>query len=112
MALIIHDLRCKNCQRIEEGVAVKAGEYPDCGVCGGERTWVPRSFVLDLFGTPQYSDASGEFHSSQREKERFMAKHEFYGAGDKEHGGRKELTMNRSAFSYRGQGSRVSTAER
>jgi hypothetical protein len=112
MTRTLHDIRCISCGREEHDVVIVDHEYPACENCGDQTEWIPAKLTTDLFGTPQYSDATGEFHSSQREKERHMARLGFHGKGDKEHGARPDLSIKRTGFSYSGQHSHVSTGER
>lgn len=112
MIRTLHDLRCAECGTVTLDVVVENHVYPPCILCGGKTTWIPAKMTTDLFGTPQYSDATGDFNSSQREKEKKMAGLGFYPKGDKDHGARVELSIKRTGFSYPGQGSRQSTAER
>lgn len=110
--MILHDLICKKCEAIEEGVLVEAGRYPRCDACGGQRTWKPSGLHTDLYGSPQYSDATGRFHSSQSEKDRVMRDAGYFSCGDKVHGARPEHSIKNTGFSYAGQPTRTSTQER
>ena len=112
MTRTLHDIRCTRCDTIALNVVIENHAYPKCTLCGGKTVWIPSKMTTDLFGTPQYSDASGQLHSSQREKEKYMAERGYWGKGDKDHGARVDLSIKKSAFSYPGQGSRVSTGER
>jgi hypothetical protein len=73
---------------------------------------MPSGFFTDLFGCPQYSDASGRYHSGQREKEKYLARIGFHPAGDKEHGARHEHRLKGTALSGAGVARRTSTGER
>ena len=110
----IRDLRCDACNVVYDGVLCELDEYGDCEQCGQplkhQLSW--NGANGGLFGAPKYSDASGQYHSSQRDKEMFMARHGYHPAGDKVGGARKTLRVEGSAFSYPGQRSRASTAER
>lgn len=117
--MILHDLICTVCERVEVDVQVSGGDYGHCDTCGGERTWRPAGFHTDVYGSPQYSDASGQYHSSTREKAAHLAdpRNNEYGvsfqeAGDKVGGARKDHTLKRTGFSYPSQGGRTSTGER
>ena len=112
MTRTLHDIRCTRCKTVALDVVIEDHVYPPCTLCDGKTVWVPSKVTMDLFPTLQYSDAAGRSFSSQREKEKYMAELGFYGKGDKDHGARPELSIKRSGFSYPGQGSRVSTAER
>ncbi len=114
MSGIRHDLFCEKCG-IQEWNVVKCEEDYLCEGCGRRRAicydrW--GGMNVDLFTTPQFSDATGEWHSSQRDKERKMADLGYTGCGDKNHGGRPDLSMKNAAFSYSGQKSHISTGER
>jgi hypothetical protein len=116
---ILHDLICKDCEAVRRDVVVINGDYPHCTICKGEMTWMPSKVSTDLFATPQFSDATGEWHSSQSEKIKRMKEIgvattgvPYTEAGDKVHGARNDLSIKRSAFSFSGQKSRVSTEER
>jgi hypothetical protein len=108
----LHDIRCIACGHERYDVVIENHIYPHCENCGDETTWIPSKVTTDLFATPQYSDATGEYHSSQREKEKAMRDLGYYPKGDKDHGARPELSIKNTGFSYAGQGSRLSTAER
>ena len=112
MTRTLHDIRCIACGHEKCDVVIENHVYPECEKCGDQMSWVPAKMTTDLFPTPQYSDATGELHSSQREKERAMARLGFYPKGDKDHGARVDLSIKGTGFSYRGQTSRTSTAER
>ena len=110
-----HDLRCLACGAREADAMVDPAQVPPCGSCGGERRIVFDRWSTvhtDLFATPRYSDASGRWHSSQREKERFMRERGFEPCGDRKGGARPEHTIRDTAFSYAGQRTRQSTRER
>ncbi len=116
---ICHDLHCDICGHIESSVVVVDHRYPACKKCGATMDWTPAGFHADCFGTPQYSDATGEYHTSQRHKEQRMKEiglattgQPYYVKGDKEHGARPDLSIKKTGFSYSGQKSRISTAER
>jgi len=112
MTRTLHDIRCTRCATIQLDVVIENHEYPKCPLCGGKTVWVPSKMTTDLFGTPQYSDATGEWHSSQRDKERAMRDLGYHPKGDKEHGARPDLSIKRTGFSYAGQKHRESTGER
>ena len=112
MIRTLHDIRCVGCGTIRENVVIENHVYPHCQRCGDQMTWIPSKVTTDLFPTPQYSDATGKMHSSQREKERCMRDLGYTPKGDKEHGARPDLSIKRSAFSYPGQKSHISTGER
>ncbi len=116
---VIHDLRCTQCEAVEIGVWVEDGRFPACEACGGIRDWIPFVFATDVYTSEQYSDATGQMHTSQRDKDRTMweagiAKNgvPFVPSGDYVHGGRPEHSIKDTAFSYRGQLQRISTGER
>ena len=107
---VLHDLGCRVCGTTQSDVFVVGGNYPLC--CGTAMHWIPAKVTTDVLGCEVYSDAAGRSFTSQRQKERFMAQKGFTVAGDKVGGARKDLSIRGSAFSYLGQGSRVSTGER
>lgn len=109
--MILHDLVCTQCGLIMEDVAVEGGDYGTCVACGSTRTWVPAKINTDVYGCPTFSDATGQEHSSQHEKEMEMAKWGYYPAGDKVGGARHEHRIKGTAFCYPGQKSHVSTGE-
>jgi len=111
MTRILHDIRCIACGHERIDVVILNHEYPMCENCGDQTEWIPAKVTTDLYSTPQYSDATGDFNSSQREKEKKMARLGYYPKGDKEHGGRVDLSIKRTGFSYSGQHSHVSTGE-
>jgi len=110
-----HDLECDVCGAREDDASVSGGTIPPCASCGGSRRIVFDGWTTvhtDLFPTPQYSDASGSWHRSQREKERALRERGFEPCGDRNHGARPDHRIRDSAFSYAGQHSRRSTGER
>lgn len=113
MSGVSHDLYCSFCKRQKwEVIRCKADWI--CNVCGNPKVecydrW--GTVNTDLFATPQFSNATGEWHSSQRDKERKMADLGYYGCGDKNHGSRPDLSMRNSAWSYSRQHSHISTGE-
>lgn len=109
--MVVHDLICKLCQKVTPNQMVEVGKYGTCE-CGGERTWMPSKLTSDVFGSETYSDAAGRSFTSQREKEKFMRSHGFEVAGDPVGGARYTHRIEGTAFSYSGQGSKTSTAER
>lgn len=99
---ILHAVRCRECEFIEERFHVVNGDYgacPESACRSRDRTWVPRGFNTDVFGSPQYSDATGQWHSSTRDKIKCAAEAGFTEAGDKVHGARPELRMTGAVFS-------------
>lgn len=110
---VVHDWRCDDCDGVME--ARGSREHPPaCPACEEpmritwERGQCP---TIDLYSAPQYSDATGEWHSSQREKARAMQALGYHEAGDKEHGARNTLEIRGTGFSYRDQASHTSTSE-
>ena len=111
---IWHDLECSQCGAVEIDARVQ-GEITTCILCQGMRKIVYDRWTTvhtDLFPTPQYSDASGRMHSSQREKERYMRELGYEVCGDPKGGARPDHRIKDTAFSFSGQTSRRSTAER
>jgi hypothetical protein len=100
---IDHDLECVDCGTIYVHVPVEYGDYPPCELCGGatkvnwEHGQAPST---DVFGCPTYSDATGEFHSSQREKIKSMKKSGFFEAGDKVGGARNEHRISGTSYFF------------
>ena len=114
MALQTRDLYCMDCGDVVWGVACAYKKYPGCANCGGELrvTWEGgQAPSTDVYGSPQYSDASGQYHSSQREKIGVMRDHGFDEAGDAVGGARYEHKLKRTTFSYCGQGNRRTVSE-
>ncbi len=109
--MIVHDLRCEQCGAVERNVAIEAGKYPRCE-CGGKRDWNPAQLNTDVYGSPQYSDASGRVHSSQHEKRKFMREAGFHEAGDLVGGARADHRIKNSAFMFPGKRSHTSVGER
>jgi len=111
----VRDLRCRRCDRIYEDQVTPYKRYGRCPSCGGslEATWERgKPPTTDLYGTPRYSDATGRLHASHREKVQHMRSLGYHEAGDPVGGARVTLSLRGTAFSYAGQGRRVSTAER
>ena len=103
-------LRCSACDAVTEQLC-HYRDYPVSECCAAVQTWVPHVPKIDAH-EPVYSDATGQWHSSQRDKERVMREKGYEPAGDKTHGARPDLRIHRKGFSYPGQGARTSTAER
>ena len=112
MSGILHDLACDACGQRDWRVVESRKDYRcECGATRGVRFDRWSGMNVDLFGTPQYSDATGEVHRSQREKESAMRDLGFRPKGDKDHGARVDLSMKNSAWSYPGKTNRRSTGE-
>jgi len=114
MSLQTRDLRCAKCEEVVWGVACEYGNYPGCAKCGGEMavTWEggkPPS--TDVFGCEQYSDATGEYHTSQRAKRKHMRDAGYHEAGDLVGGARNVHRIEGTGFSFPGQGSRRTVSE-
>jgi len=113
MSQQIRDLRCQKCDRVYRGVACEYREYPRCE-CGGKTaiTWdggvAPST---DVWGSAQYSDASGQYHTSQREKVKYLKEWGYHEAGDPVGGARKEHRLKGSTFSFAGQKNRRTVSE-
>lgn len=111
----VRDKRCDGCDRVYEDVACQANENVPCPACGGPTytTWEKgHGPSLDCFGTPQYSDASGQYHSSNWEKRKYMARQGYTEAGDTVGGARADHRLRGFAMSAPGVSRRTSTAER
>ena len=65
----------------------------------------------DVYGSAQYSDATGEFHTSQREKIKTMKDLGYEEAGDKVGGARKEHRLKGTGYFYPGQSSHRTVSE-
>lgn len=110
----IRDFRCPACERVVTDHVSAYGDWPVCA-CGAEMrvTWERgKCPALDAYGVPVYSDATGQYHTSTRDRERAMRELGFHPAGDKVGGARTDLSIRGTGFSYGGQASRVSTGER
>jgi len=114
MAVQTRDLRCHDCGEIYWGVACEYRKYGNCGNCGGELeiTWEGRQAPsTDVYGSPQYSDASGQLHTSQREKIKYMREWGYEEAGDKVGGARNEHRIKGTGYSFPGQKNRRTVSE-
>jgi len=115
MSLQTRDLRCVLCGHVMMDVACEYAHYPPCEMCEGRLiiTWERgKPPATDVYGCPQYSDASGKWHSSQHEKRMELAKWGFHEAGDPVGGARKDHTLKHTAISAPKLGLRTSTGER
>ena len=65
----------------------------------------------DVYGSAQYSDATGEYHTSQRDKIKHMREAGYEEAGDKVGGARKEHRINGTGYSFPEQVSRRTVSE-
>jgi hypothetical protein len=114
---IFHDVECVDCGTIQKHVAMEPLQYPSCPLCGGkgkanyEHGQPPGT---DLYMTPKWNEGTGRMETSHREAEKYMRKKHGYegGSGDKVGGARHEHRIVGTGYSYAGQGSRLSTAER
>jgi len=114
MSTQIRDLRCVDCGEVVFGVACAYRRYPACANCGGKLkiTWEGGiAPATDVYGRPVYSDATGECHTSQREKAKAMAEWGFHEAGDPVGGARREHKLRGTGFSFSGQSSRRTVSE-
>ena len=110
---VLHGLECRACGVTIEDAYVEVDALPPCE-CGKQLTiWWGHGQppTTDVFGVPQYSDATGEVHSSQRDKVRHMKEWGFEEAGDKVGGARNDHTLKNSTFSFAGQTTRRTVAE-
>jgi len=114
MTLQIRDLICENCDAILRDVACAYGDYPCCEACGGrlQVCWSGgQPPATDVYGVAQYSDATGQWHTSQSDKKRVMRNAGFEEAGDPVHGARPDHRLKGSAFSFSGQTDHRTVAE-
>ena len=111
MAGVEHNLHCRECGADVLNILVVNCDYGFCKLCGGPMTWTPKSFHTDVYGAPKYSDATGQTHSSHRDKVRHMRSNGFDEAGDKVHGARPEHRLTHASFSYPKQSIRRTQAE-
>lgn len=113
MAQQVRDLACDACGAEYPGTLCAYREYGDCTACGNPLRYVATWGGANggLYGSAQYSDATGQWHTSQHEKEMVMAKKGYYPAGDPVGGARKDHTLKNSAFGFSG-GPKTSTGER
>ena len=111
---VLHAIHCTSagCDYELEGAMISGGAFPKCPTCGGKTTWTPRGFNTDLYKTPKWNEASGQYHASTRDAERHMAELGFTPAGDAVGGARPTLSIEGTGFSYAGQSSRQSSGER
>jgi hypothetical protein len=116
VSTIIHDLRCTVCKVLHLNVAVVGRAIPACDLCGGETkvSWEGgKPPGTDVYGQARWNEGTGRMETSSRGAEKFMRSQGWDGhAGDKVHGARVEHKLVGTGYSYRGQGSRVSTGER
>jgi hypothetical protein len=114
MSLQTRDLYCQICGTVLEDVSCEYRLYPACPECGGPMkvTWESgQPPNTDIHGVAEFSDATGMYHTSQRDKVRVMKECGYEEAGDKVHGGRPDHTLKNSTFSYPGQRNKRTTAE-
>ena len=114
MARQIRDLICDS-DHVQHDVSCEFERYPACPECGGATQMCfkePDSAPsTDVYGVAQYSDATGQWHTSQRDKAKVMRNAGFEEAGDPVHGARAEHSIKGSTFSFGGQSSRRTIAE-
>ncbi len=114
MSMQTRDLYCVDCKEVVWSVACNYGHYPDCAGCGGKMriTWEGgHAPATDVYGSAQYSDATGQFHTSQRDKARVMREIGFHEAGDLVGGARADHRLKKTTFSYGKQGSHRTVSE-
>ena len=114
MSLQTRDLYCVDCEETVWGVACEYDRYPGCASCGGKMkiSWEGgHAPSTDVYGSEQYSDATGMYHTSQRQKEQVMRDYGYEVAGDPVGGARKEHRLKGTTFSYGNQSSRRTVSE-
>jgi hypothetical protein len=114
MSMQTRDLHCVDCGEFVMNVACEYATYPPCGNCGGEMVidWrAGQAPSTDVYGSPIYSDATGMYHTSQRDKVRHMREWGYDEAGDKVGGARRDHTLKRTGFSFQGQSTRKTVSE-
>lgn len=115
--MIVHDLRCKHCNEVEENVLcaadqVSKGKFPPCSKCRGNRTWVPARINTDLWGQSTYVASLDREFGSKSELRAHLKANGLSEAGDRVGGARNESHLGLGkTFSYRGQGSRTTASE-
>ncbi len=118
------DLMCEKCAAVTIAVLCRYNDYPKCK-CGGEQFHTfamlrdgGKAPATDVFGSPQYSDATGQEHSSTRDRKNFMRNHvhdldgipvRYEEAGDKVGGMRIEHRLKKTGFSGGGMSGNRST---
>ena len=115
MSMQTRDLRCVLCNFIMHNVPCEYAKYPPCQLCHGRLviTWeAGQAPATDVYGSAKFSEATGEWHTSQREKAKRMAEFGYHEAGDKVGGARADHTLKHTAVSAPGLGLRTSTGER
>lgn len=117
MSTIIHDLRCVDCEVVQRNVAMVPGSIPaSCPLCSGPSviSWAHgKPPATDVYGQERWNEGTGRMEKSSRGAEKYMQSLGYDGhAGDRVHGGRVEHRIVGTGYSYSGQGSRQSTAER
>ena len=117
MSTIIHDLRCMQCGVVQVNVAIESGNTSvSCPLCAGptQISWAHgKPPATDVYGQARYNLGTGREETSSRGAEKYMQGLGYDGhAGDRVHGGRVEHRIVGTGYSYSGQGSRQSTAER
>jgi hypothetical protein len=91
---VVHDLRCRTCNRVTENVTVDPNDFPRC-TCGGEQTWIPsKAPRTDVYGRDIWSWALGDTVRSGRERDARMRAKGFEPSGDKVNGARDEGHLN------------------
>ena len=112
------DLCCEDCDEVVMRVACSYEDYPGCANCGGTlfQTFPMlkdggKAPATDVYGSAQYSDATGLTHTSQREKIKHMAKNGFYEAGDPVGGARYTHEIKGTGFSFADQTDHRTTSE-
>lgn len=91
--MILHDLRCTECDRVYYDVPCVPGAYGTCD-CGSRLTWIPFVAATDVRGSEQTSRVLCEPDdptrplrwTSSRERDSKMRKNGFEPAGDRQHG--------------------------
>ena len=99
----LDDLWCWRCERMEIDLLYRRGSKPRCLLCGKiMKIAITTPRAIDSFATPRYFDSSGQSHSSRRDLKKYMRDKGFEEAGDKQHGGRVDLTLKETSFSIPG----------
>ncbi len=83
----IHDIRCVECGSITVDVVVE-DDFPACGNCGGETTWIPSKVNTDIWGQPTYVKSLDMEFQSRGDLKSYLKENGLIEAGDRVNGAR------------------------
>ena len=108
----IYVYACEPCKRELPEAIYPVDHVEPCKRCGNPMLRVPQTFYADAWGGPRFVGGLDREFDSKSDLRKEMKRQGLSEAGDPVHGARNEDHLNLGkGFSYRGQGSRKTSAE-